>query len=210
MIKLLLTSTGTNVKEKIKNIIHLLVKKIDKKRAKIVINRIKPFLEKSNNIIDIGCGSGYISSILKSQGFDVMPVDVADFHGPRLVEPIIYNGKKLPFPNKSFDTALLLMVLHHTPDPEIVFSEAARVAKNIILVETSFTNSVNRFITIVADTLGNLRTKAFWKSYKSDTQWKAFFTKRGFKVVESHKYYDKNLPGLGVTFLHILYNLEKR
>lgn len=210
MTKLLLTSTETNIKEKIKNIINLLIKKTDKKRAEIVINRIKPFLEKSDYIIDIGCGSGYISSILKSQGFDVIPVDVADFHGPRLIEPIIYDGVKLPFKNKLFDTALLLMVLHHTPDPEIVFSEAARVAKNIILIETSYMNSINRFITIMADTLGNLRTKAFWKSYKSDSQWKTFFTKYGFKVVESHKYYDKNLPGLGVTFLHILYNLEKR
>lgn len=192
-----------------RNIINSLIRKIDKKRAEIVISRIKLYLKKSNNIIDIGCGSGYISAILKSQGFAVTPVDIADFHGPRLIKPVIYDGVKLPFPDKSFNTALLLMVLHHTPDPEIVFSEAARVANKIIIIETSYTSLVNRFVTIIADTLGNLRTKAFWKSYKSDTVWKTFFTKHDFKVIDSHKYHDKNLPGLGVTFLHILYYLEK-
>jgi len=185
-----------------------LIKIIDQKRTDTVISRIKPFLNKKDKIIDIGCGSGLISSKLLSRGFDVTPVDVDDFHGPRLIKPVIYDGVKLPFPDKSFDTALLLMVLHHTPNPNIVFSEAARVAKNIILIETSYTNSVNRFITVIADTIGNLRTKAFWTSYKSDSKWKTFFSKHGFKVTETHKYYDKNVPGLGVSFLHILYLLE--
>lgn len=193
-----------------RKIIDSLVRKIYRKRTETHVNRIKPYLNKKNKIIDIGSGSGYISSLLKSQGFDITPVDVADFHGQRLIKPVIYDGVRLPFPNKSFDTALLLMVLHHTPDPEIVFFEAARVAKNIILIETSFTNSFNKFITIVADTLGNLRTKAFWKSYKSDSEWKSFFTKHGFKVTESHKYHDKNITGIGIGFLHILYYLQKK
>ena len=50
---------------------------------------------------------------------------------------------------QAFDTALLLMVMHHTPDPEIVFSEAARVAKAVVVIETSFTNPINKFFTVV-------------------------------------------------------------
>jgi len=195
---------------KLKDFIDSLIRKFDRKRAETVVTRVKPYLKKSGKIIDIGCGSGLISSKLKFHGFDVTPVDVADFHGPRLIKPVIYDGVKLPFPDKSFDTALLLMVLHHTPDPEVVFSEVARVAKNIVIIETSFTNKVNKFITIVADTLGNLRTKAFWNSYQYDSGWKTFFTKHGFKIAETHKYNDKNLLGLGIPFLHILYSLERK
>jgi len=195
---------------KIKDFIDSLIRNIDRKRAETVVSRIKPYLKKTDKIIDIGCGSGLISSKLRLHGFDVTPVDVADFHGPRLIKPTIYDGVKLPFPDKSFDTALLLMVLHHTPDPKIVFSEVTRVAKKVIIIETSFTNRINRFITIIADTLGNLRTKAFWDSYKSDSDWITFFTSRGFKVSETKKFNDKNLPGLGVSFLHILYFLERQ
>ncbi len=190
--------------------INYFIRKINKDRAATVVKRVKPYLAKSEKILDIGSGSGYIASILRSEGKDVVPVDVADFHGPILISPIIYDGIKLPFLDKSFDTALLLMVLHHTSDPSIVFCEAMRVAKNIVVIETSYSNPVNRFITIVADTVGNLRTRAYWSSYKTDTQWKSFFEARGYGVMASHKYHDKTLSRFGFPVLHILYYLEAK
>lgn len=191
------------------NIIRSLTQKIDKKRAETVVSRVKPYLLSSKKIVDIGSGSGYVSSLLKSLGKDVTPVDVADFHGPRILQPVVYNGMHLPFKNMTFDTALVLMVLHHTPDPDVVFSEVARVAKNIVVIETSYTSLLNKIITVVADTIGNLRFLAHWKSYKSDNEWRKFFDKHGFKVEESKKYYDRNVAALGASFLHILYYLKR-
>jgi hypothetical protein len=104
--------------------------------------------------------------------------------------------------------ALLLMVMHHTPDPEIVFSEASRVAKEVVVIETSYTNSINRFFTIISDAIGNLRLEAFWGSYKTDSEWKKFFENHGFKITESQKFHDTNL-GI-IPFLHILYFLKKK
>ena len=104
----------------IKKIVH----KIMLKRAKTVVNRVLPFIKKSNKIVDIGSGTGHVSYLLKKQGNDITSVDVKDFHGPRFIKPIIYDGKKLPFSDNQFDTALILMVLHHTPNPKIVFSES--------------------------------------------------------------------------------------
>lgn len=159
-------------------------------------------------IIDIGSGTGDVAYLLKKRGKSITPVDVGDFHGPRLVKTTIYDGKTLPFPDQSFDTALLLMVMHHTPHPEIVFSEASRVAKEVVVIETSYTNPMNRFFTIVSDAIGNLRLKAFWDSYKTDSEWKTFFENHGFKTVESHKFHDTNL-GI-IPFLHILYYLKRK
>ena len=82
-----------------------------RRRSEIVTSRIEKYLSKSGKILDIGSGSGDVTFVIKSRGYNVTPVDVADFHGPRLVEPVIYDGKKLPFKDKTFDTALLLMVL---------------------------------------------------------------------------------------------------
>lgn len=176
-------------------------------RSVAVVNRILPFLIRSKKIIDIGSGTGDVTFLLGKHGKDVTPVDVGDFHGPRLVETTVYDGQKLPFPDKSFDTAMLLMVMHHTPNPEIVFDEASRVAKEIVVIETSYTSPVSRWFTIMSDTVGNLRLKAFWSSYKSDPEWKGFFSRKNYKIVKTQKYNDRNF---GLPFLHIVYYLRRK
>lgn len=177
-----------------------------RKRSIVVVERVKPYITNSTKILDIGSGTGDVAFLLKNLGKDITVVDVGDFHGPRLIDPIIYDGKKLPFPDKSFDTALLLMVMHHTPEPSIVFEEAARVAREVIVIETSYTTQINKFFTVISDALGNLRIEAFWSSYKSDREWNQLFTGMGFSVVEFKKYNDHNF---GLPFLHILYYLKK-
>jgi len=189
------------------NIINSLIQKLIRKRSEIVVQRIVPYLKNSNKIIDIGSGTGDVAFLLEKIGKKITPVDVNNFHGPRLVKTIIYDGKTLPFKDKSFDTALLLTVLHHTSNPGAVFLEASRVANEVIIIETSYTNSINRFFTIISDAIGNLRLEASWSSYKTDKDWKTFFEKHGFQIKESHKFNDRNL-GI-IPFLHILYYLKK-
>ncbi|MEI7578457.1 MAG: class I SAM-dependent methyltransferase [bacterium] len=183
-----------------------LLQKFNDKRTALFVKRILPYLPQSGKILDIGSGPGAITLALRNQGFAVTPVDVASFHGPRLSEPIIYDGSHLPFADQQFETAMLLMVMHHTPDPEIVFHEAARVAKNLLIIETSFLNPFHKFITVLADTLANLQFRANWQSYRSDCEWRKLFQSKNFAVKQSEQYFDQNL---GVKFLHILYYLEK-
>ena len=173
-----------------------------------MVNRISPYIINSKKLIDIGSGSGDIALLLQKGGKDITPVDVGEFHGPRFVKTVIYDGKMLPFPDHSFDTALLLMVLHHTPNPKTVFLEAGRVAREVVVIETSYTTPINKFFTVISDTIGNLRIEAFWNSYKTDRGWKAFFEKHGFTIKDSHKFYDRNL-GI-IPFLHILYYLQRK
>ena len=184
-----------------------LFRKIVRRRSQTVVNRILPFLKNSKKILDIGSGTGDVAFLLGKYGKDVTPVDVGDFHGPRFVKTTIYDGQTLPFPNKSFDTATLLMVMHHTPNPEIVFDEASRVAKELVVIATSYTTPINRWFTIISDALGNLRLGAFWSSYKSDSEWKGLFTKKKFEIVKTQKYNDRNF---GLPFLHIAYYLRRK
>lgn len=188
--------------------INLLIRKIIRRRSNIVVNRISPYIKHSKKIIDIGSGTGDVAFLLIKEGKNVTPVDVDDFHGPRFIKTTIYDGKTVSFPNRSFDTALLLMVLHHTPNPEAVFAEAGRVAREVVVIETSFTNPIHKFFTVVSDAIGNFRLEAFWNSYKTDKEWRTFFEKHGFTIKDSHKYFDRNLRI--IPFLHILYYLQRK
>ncbi len=183
-----------------------LIRKLARKRSETVVERIFPYIKNSKKIIDIGSGTGDIANLLIKRGKSVVPIDVGSFHGPRLVKTVIFDGKTLPFPNQSFDTALLLMVMHHTPNPTQVFSEAARVAKEIVVIETSYEDTIGKILTVIIDTLSNLQIKANWRSYKTDKDWRIFFTNNKFRIADTYRYKDRNF---GIPFLHILYHLKK-
>lgn len=176
--------------------------KTDKlKRAEIIVERINPYLKNSKNLLDIGCGNGYIASILKKQGKKITAVDIADNVLAKNIKPVLYDGKKLPFADKKFDTTLLLTVLHHCPVPEVLFEEAMRVSDKIIIIEDICNNFWQKLMNVFFDSLQNRPLRFYWNSYRSDLQWKTFFTKKGFKIKAD---YFQDLP-----YLHAVYSLNK-
>src|SRR3990167_10972285 len=114
------------------------IQTLAQKRAKLVVDRILPYIKHSRRIIDIGCGTGHVANLLTKHGKKITPVDISNKSLVKIIKPIIYDGKHLPFPNQLFDTSLLLMVLHHTQEPSVVFSEAARVGKELVIIETVY------------------------------------------------------------------------
>ena len=73
--------------------INELISKISRRRSKVVIDRIKPYIKNSSRLIDIGSGTGDIADLLNKQGINITPVDVVDFHGPRLVKTVYMMAK---------------------------------------------------------------------------------------------------------------------
>jgi len=71
----------------------------------------------------------------------------------------LYDGKKIPYDDDSFDVALLITVLHHTPHPEKILQEAQRVAKKIVLVEDVYSTVFHKYVTYFFDSLVNFE---FW------------------------------------------------
>jgi len=84
-----------------------------KKRAQDMVGRIKPFLNKSDTILDIGSGTCNICEILLENNYRVFPLDVLDLSFVDGLKPIIYDEKKIPYGDDHFDKALILTVLHH-------------------------------------------------------------------------------------------------
>lgn len=153
-------------------------------RLRIKQARIASHLSKEEKILDIGTGNGGLCRALRQEGFDITPVDVQDqsfFHD---VQPILYDGATLPFPDRSFDTSLLITVLHHTAHPEEVLAEATRVTrKRLVIMEDVYSNPFQKHLTFFTDSLVNLEFEGHPHTNRRDAQWQALFQERGLRLV---------------------------
>jgi ubiquinone/menaquinone biosynthesis C-methylase UbiE len=96
----------------------------------------------------------------------------------------VYDGVHMPFEANSFDTGLLLTVLHHCPDPDIVLQEAARVSQKLVIIEDVYSNPIQQYMTYAIDTLVNFGHSSMTYQNRSDKEWKTTFDRMGFKLVE--------------------------
>ncbi len=84
-------------------------------------------------VLDVGCGNQpYRKWLLETQpkltsyyGIDIKSTSYGQVTKPN----IIWDGISLPFKNKVFDTVLLIEVLEHCPNPEIILNEIKKVLK---------------------------------------------------------------------------------
>ena len=89
------------------------------------------------SILDLGCGYGAYSLALKAEGRRCVGSDINLAYLKRASEgglPVVAARGPLPFPDKSFDTVLLLEVVEHVPEIHDVLKEAFRVARRNVLV----------------------------------------------------------------------------
>jgi SAM-dependent methyltransferase len=99
--------------------------------AIVRLGRFKP----GDRIVDLGCGSGVFTDLLRRRGFDAVGLDLS----PRLLalarrnypEVEFFEGdvEQLPFPPASFDGVLLSGIVHHLPDPSRCAAEVFRILR---------------------------------------------------------------------------------
>ncbi len=139
------------------------------------MRHISEFIPPGGRVLDLGCGTGAISLMLKNMGCEVASADIADKNLTDQVVPVIYDGRKLPWPDNHFDAVLLLTVLHHTTDPESVLREACRVGGRIIVLEDVYANRAQKHLTFLLDSLFNLEFRGHPHTNKTDREWRRCF-----------------------------------
>jgi SAM-dependent methyltransferase len=85
-------------------------------------------------VLDVGCGSGDLAVLVMDLRRDVRieGIDVLVRRGTAI--PVTaFDGEHIPFPDNSFDAAIVVDVLHHTDNPALVLAEIARVAPVVIV-----------------------------------------------------------------------------
>ena len=172
-------------------------------KAEHLVSRVRKFLSPEDKIIDLGAGIGLISMLFKNDQFDITPVDVQNKSLYKSVCPILYDGKKLPFPDDSFDACFLLAVLHHTQDPEEILNEAKRVARKAIILEDIYSNRAQKGFTYLMDSLLNMEFFSHPRSNRTDNEWSKTFQRLGFTLKKSE--YFRSFLWLS----HAIYYLER-
>ncbi|MEL6567358.1 MAG: class I SAM-dependent methyltransferase [Pseudomonadota bacterium] len=144
-----------------------------------------PFVSTTDQMIEIGSGPGSVQAVLGEAGYSALPLDIADSSFDNRFRPHLYDGRRMPFDDGAFDAALLLTMLHHTPDPDAILREAARIARRLILVEDVHEGALQRYLTYGADSLVNLEFFGHPHTNRDDDGWRATFEDHGLRLVHA-------------------------
>lgn len=121
--------------------------KIQKNRFNNVIEIVKNELDitEFKTILDVGCGTGALCSVLNDKGLKVTGVDPAEKmlniarekpenKAIRFVQANILEG--LPFEDKSFDSSISSYVAHGMGHEErkLMYAEMSRVSKSKVII----------------------------------------------------------------------------
>ncbi len=158
------------------------VYRFGRRRAAIILRWIRPCLARGERILDVGAGTGNVTELLRRAGWDVTPLDIEDLTFAPGVEPVLYDGGTMPYPDGAFDVALVSTVLHHVPDAESLLRETARVARRLVVVEDIVDGRAHRLATYAVDSLLTLEFAGHPHANRSDAAWRETFERLGLSV----------------------------
>lgn len=155
------------------------------RRIRVLSDHLARFIPPNARLLDVGCGDGTLTKRLCELRPDITAEGVDVLIRPQTAIPVTqFDGQKLPFPDASFDCILFVDVLHHTEDPTVMLREAARVAKNCIVLkdhtqEGFLAHSTLRFM----DWVGNARHGVVLPyNYWRRQQWNNAFQQLGLQI----------------------------
>lgn len=111
---------------------------LQRERAAALSKRLDEWLQlgAADRALDVGAGAGAFAFAIAPRVREVVAVELdealaarARVDAPPNVEVVVADGEHLPFERASFDVAGTLRTLHHTPRPELLVAELARVTR---------------------------------------------------------------------------------
>ncbi len=110
------------------------------------------------NVLDVGCGAGFLSNALAREGFHVTGVDMSIeslrvaglYDTTESVKYISGDVYRLPFTTGEFDVVTAMDFLEHVHDPKQAIAEMSRVIKpgGLFIFHTFNRNLISGFVII--------------------------------------------------------------
>lgn len=155
------------------------------RRVQVLAGWISRLVQDERALLDVGCGDGSIDLLIQkaNPGLSVRGVDV--LVRPAAKMPVErFDGRHLPFEDKSFDAVMFVDVLHHTDDPIILLREAKRVARNALVIKDHTMDGPLAYQTLrLMDWVGNAHHGVSLPyNYWPERTWRKAIADVGFQI----------------------------
>lgn len=156
-----------------------------RRRVRVISRRLAEEMDEGT-VLDVGCGDGSIAASVMSinSRLEFKGIDV--FLRPRIAIPAEpYDGKTIPFENKSFDWVTIIDVLHHTDDPRAILGECMRVSRKGIVIKDHLREGFGADTTLrFMDWVGNAgHGVRLPYNYQTKSQWQQIFESLGLTPI---------------------------
>ena len=117
-------------------------KRLRKRRLQLTLDMLKP-LDKSMNVIDMGCGGGRTLAILRQAGFkDSIGIDYSqnaldncEKHGYKIGKDVFHiDAKSTPYPDRYFGLGYSEGLWEHFKHPEPFIDEQIRISDKYLMI----------------------------------------------------------------------------
>ncbi len=159
------------------------------RRVRILAGWFVRMIPAGHRVLDVGCGDGLIDALIIAQRPDLEIRGADVLERPQSHIPVHrFDGKQLPFGDRSFDTVIVCDVLHHTDSPLESLREIARVARSNVLIKDHLAQGLLSRPTLrFMDLVGNAPHGVVLPyNYLSLQTWRDCFAECGLNVEELH------------------------
>lgn len=138
-------------------------------------------------LLDVGCGDGTLARSITERRPGLSAVGVEIRARPTTAIPVReFDGRILPFADRSHDVVMLVDVLHHAEEPNLLIREAGRVAARAVIIKDHLTGAwLSHERLRLMDWVGNIGHGVPLRyDYWSPQRWGDAFRQAGLREVD--------------------------
>ncbi len=127
------------------------------RRVRVLVEQIGALLPPDATMLDVGTGDGQIAKMIgeMQSGTNVQGIDIM-LRETTHIPVTLFDGTTIPMEDNSIDVVTFVDVLHHTDDPSVLISEAARVARKAVIIKDHLSENKFDHMTLrLMDWVGN-------------------------------------------------------
>lgn len=148
---------------------------------------ISSLCESDSYILDYGCDNGSTAKMIMNFNptLKIVGIDIQS-NRPSKIPRKIYDGKKIPFPDNTFDIVISLDVLHHTKNISDNIKEMKRVSKKYLIIKDHMIYSIfSKLLIGFSDYISNVPygIKCSF-NFPTSEKWNKIFKTLNLEVIE--------------------------
>ena len=157
------------------------------RRVRVLVEQIGGLLPANSQMLDVGTGDGQIAKMIgeMQEGTTVQGIDIME-RVTTHIPVTLFDVATIPMEDNSVDVVTFVDVLHHTDDPQILISEASRVARKAVVIKDHLSeNKLDHMTLRVMDWVGNAPHGVVLPyNYAPRKDWDNWFEKAGLETDE--------------------------